>query len=60
MVPGRRDQVRGKAARRLEPESVTVNQPATTIRSEAELDAFVDTLRAEVLKHVQAGRTVIL
>ena len=60
MVPGRRDQVRGKAARRLEPESVTVNLPATTIRSEAELDAFVDTLRAEVLKHVQAGRTVIL
>ena len=60
MVPGRRDQVRGKAAKRLEPESVTVTLPSTTIKSEAELDAFVDDLRAAVLEHVKAGKTVIL
>ena len=59
MVPGRRDQVRGKAAKRLEPESVTVTLPSTTIKSEAELDAFVDDLRAAVLEHVKAGKTVI-
>lgn len=60
LVPGRRDQVRQRAAKRLEPESVTVTLPSATIKTREDLDAYVDELRARVQPHLDADETVII
>ena len=60
LVPGRRDQARQRAAKLLEPESISVTLPSATIKTTAELDAYVDGLRARVQPHLEENRTVIL
>lgn len=60
LVPGRRDQARQRAAKQLEPESVSVTPPSATIKTPDELQAYVDELRARVQPHLDANKTVIL
>jgi hypothetical protein len=60
MVPGRRDQARQKAAKKLEPESVSVSPPSATLKTEADLDAYLATVRAQVLPQLRANKTVII
>ncbi len=60
LVPSRRDQARHKAAVMLEPESVTVDLPAATIKSTDDLDGYVDELRAKVQPLLDADKTVII
>jgi hypothetical protein len=60
LVPGRRDQARQRAAKQLEPESVTVTLPGATIKSPDDLEAFIDQVRARVQPHLDAHKTVII
>jgi hypothetical protein len=60
LVPSRRDQARQRAAKVLEPESVTVSLPTATIRNEADLKSYVSDLEARVQPHLDAKKTVII
>ena len=60
LVASRRDQARQRAARQLEPESVTVAVSSATIRSEQDLDSYLDELRARVRPHLDADKIVII
>jgi hypothetical protein len=60
LVPSRRDQAWQRAAKQLEPESVAVTPPAATIRTAAELDAYLALLREQVVQHLDAKKTVII
>jgi hypothetical protein len=60
LVPTRRDQARLRAAKELEPESVTVAPPSATLKSPEDLDNYVDDLRGKVQPHLDAGKTVVL
>ena len=57
-VAGRRDQARQRAARKLEPESVSVALPSATLREQKDLDAYIEALRAQVKPHLDANKTV--
>ena len=59
-VPSRRDQARQRAAKLLMPESVTVTLPPATIKAIADLDSYLDQVRAQVQPHLDAGKTVII
>ncbi len=60
LVPSRRDQARQRAAKLLEPESVTVPLPAATIKSTTDLDKYVSDLRRRVEPLLDEKKTVIL
>lgn len=59
-VASRRDQARQRAAKQLEPESVTVTPPSATIKTDKDLDDYVTALRARVQPHIDADKTVII
>ena len=59
-VPGRVEKAREQAIRLLEPETVRVQAPPATIRSETELDDYLGRLRAEIKRHLDDGHPVIL
>ena len=54
------EQARQRAAKQLEPESVAVKAPSATIKTNQDLDSFVDELRARVQPHLDDGKTVII
>ncbi len=60
LVPGRRARARQRAAKQLEPESVTVTAPSATIKTADDLQAYVDGLRARVQPHLDVDKTVII
>jgi hypothetical protein len=60
LVPSRRDQARQRAAKHLEPESVTVTAPSAIIKTDKDLDDYVDELRGRVRPHLDADKTVII
>jgi hypothetical protein len=60
LVPGRRDQARQRAAKKLEPESVNVAAPSATIKTTDDLQTYLDQVRARVQPYLDAGKTVIL
>lgn len=60
LVAGRRDQARQRAAKLLEPESVTVAVPSATIKTADDLEAYLDLVRARVRPHLDAAKTVII
>jgi len=60
LVPSRRDQARQRAAKKLEPESVSVAPQRATVKNTDDLDAYLDDLRGRVQPHLAAGRTVNL
>jgi len=60
LVPGRRGHARQRAAKLLEPESVTVSPLPGTIKNDKDLDNYVEELRARVQPHLDAQKTVIL
>jgi hypothetical protein len=60
LVPSRRDQARQRAAKQLEPESVSITPPSATLKSQPELEAYLDGLREQVLPHIKADKTVII
>jgi hypothetical protein len=60
MAPIRGDQARRRATKILEPESVSVEVPRATIKSEQDLDAYVEQLRGRVEPHLGENKTVII
>jgi hypothetical protein len=60
LVPSRRDQARQRAAKQLEPESVSVTPPPATLKTADDLDAYLDDLRKQVEPHLEAKKTVII
>jgi hypothetical protein len=60
LVPSRRDQARQRAAKQLEPESVSVTPPSATLKSPPELDAYLAGLREQVLPYLEDDKTVII
>jgi len=60
LVPGRRDQARLRAAKALEPDCVSVTPPSATIKSEADLEAYLDELRKRIQSHLDGHKTVII
>lgn len=59
-VPSRRDKARQRAAKLLMPESVTVTLPSGTIKATADLDLYLDQVRAQIQPHLDSGKTVII
>ncbi len=60
LVPSRRDQARQRAAKQLEPASVTVAMPSATIKTTEDLQAYLEEVRARVQPLLQADKTVII
>jgi len=60
LVPSRREQARQRAAKQLEPESITVAPPSATLKTPDELDAYLGSLREQVLPHLKANKTVVI
>jgi hypothetical protein len=60
LVPGRRDRARQRAAKQLEPESVTVTLPSATIKTTGDLEAYIGEVRTRVQPHLDASKTVII
>jgi hypothetical protein len=60
LIPSRRDLARQKAALLLEPESVKVSTPARIIKTPAELDAYLNEIRALVEPHLSDGKSVVI
>lgn len=59
-LPSRAQRAREEAAKLLEPKAVTVRPKGATLHTEAELDAYLADLRAQVLAHLAAGSPVII
>lgn len=59
-IPAKVAAVRVAAAKKLEPKSVTVTVPAATLRTEAEVNAYLAELRERLLQHVADGETIII
>jgi hypothetical protein len=60
LVPGRRDQASHRAAKKLEPESVTLTAPSATIKDNQDLEQYVAELRTQVQPYLDAQKTVII
>jgi len=59
-VPSRIAQAREDAAKLLEPEAERVTLKSATLRTVEEVDAYLAEVRAELLRHVEAGHPVIV
>jgi len=54
------EQARQMAAAELEPEVRQVTPPKATLKSAADVDAYVDGLRREIMEQIEAGHSVII
>jgi hypothetical protein len=59
-LPERFSRALQDAARKLEPTAVRVRPPGGNLKTESEVDAYLEELRARIMEHVEAGRPVIL
>jgi hypothetical protein len=59
-LPGRAQQAREALIKLVSPKAVQIIPPHATIKTQAELDAYLDRLRADVTKHLNDGTPVIL
>jgi len=59
-IPAKVMAARAAAAKKLAPSSVSVQAPAATLRTEAELDAYLAEFRAELMGHLANGETIVI
>ena len=59
-VPARIQTAREEAARQLEPKAVRVHFKPTTLRNQAEVEEYLQELRAQIMAHLDQGQPVIL
>jgi len=59
-IPAKVAAARAAVAKKLEPKSVTVTAPAATLRTEADVDAYLTALRERLLQHVTNGETIVI
>jgi hypothetical protein len=60
LVDARAQHARELAMRKLEPHSVSIKVPATTLKSKEDVEHFLSNLRETLMKHIDAHETVIL
>ncbi len=59
-VPERSSRALQEAARELEPTAVRVRPPSANLKTEADVDEYLEALRSKIIGHIEAGRPVIL
>ena len=59
-IPAKVAAARATAARKHEPKSVAVVAPAATLRTQADVDAYLSALRALLLQHIDDHATIII
>jgi len=59
-IPARVDRAREAAARLLEPKAVRLSPRSVTLKSEGEVDGYLQELRADIMAYIKAGHPVIL
>lgn len=59
-IPTRIRRARQDAARRIAPKAVRVRPPSTTLNTEQEAIAYLESLREEILAHIKEGKPVIV
>jgi hypothetical protein len=59
-IPAKVAAVRQAAAKKLEPKSVSVTPSPATLRTPAQVEAYITTLRERLMQHVTDGETVII
>lgn len=59
-IPAKVAAARVAVAKKLEPKAVTVTAPAATLRTEADVDAYLAALRQRFLQHVTNGETIVI
>jgi len=59
-IPTRVRRARQEAARRIAPKAVRVRPKSTTLHTEEEVAAYLESLREEILPHIKDGKPVIV
>lgn len=59
-LSARMEQARAAAAKRLEPQAVTLSPKHATLKTQTEVDRYLAELREDILRHINAGNPVIL
>lgn len=59
-IPAKVAAARAAAAKQLEPKSVAVTVPASTLRTEPEVVTYVEDLKQLLLRHIADGETVVI
>jgi hypothetical protein len=60
VIRARARRAREEAARRLEPSAVRVTPGGRTLKSEADVDAYIGDLRTRIMKHIADGHAVVI
>jgi hypothetical protein len=59
-IPAKVAAARAAVAKKIEPKSVTVTAPPATLRTEADVDAYLAELRERLLQHLTNGETIVI
>lgn len=59
-LPSWANKAREEVARRLEPQAVRVYPPRVTLKTREDVEAYLDSLHQEIMKHIDDGKPVIL
>ena len=51
---------RQAAALKREPETVQLRPPTGTLKTEAEVDTYLTSMRNQAMEHIDAGKTIII
>ena len=54
------DNLRAAAIKLTEPQAVQVSLPSKTLKTEQEVDEYLDSAKGEIMKHIKAGKPVII
>jgi len=59
-LPSRISQAHQQAVQLLEPKAVRIKVKSATLKSPAEVDAYLKELRVEIMKHISSGNPVVI
>ena len=59
-LPARIAKAHQQAVRLLEPKVVRVQVKSVTLKSAADVEAYLQELRAEIMQHISSGNTVVI
>ena len=59
-IPGRVAKAHADAAKLLEPKAVSLTVPHATLRTEPDVEVYLERLKTTIMTHVSAGQPVIV
>lgn len=59
-LPVRVENARSMAVKKLEPQAVRITLPSRTLKTEADVDAYLAEIRKDMMKHIKGGKPIIL